>query len=174
MRRRISCLTCLATMVAAAGCVAPLPPIRPVANPAMPVSELAVVEVPGNGAEVQSIAVGNRQLYLRTRDNPEYRKTSIELNPGRYTFNYSTGCNAMPPLELTSTLALEAGHRYRAGGDCCYWWTDRYGCSYLWGSYTGRYQAFLWFEDVTTGAVLDGRRMKDPSASASKDPPKQP
>lgn len=174
MCRRFARLPFFATLVAVAGCVEPLPPTRPVANPTLPASQLAIVELPGDGAQVDSISVGNRQLYLRTRDNPEYRKTSVELSPGRYTFRYDVNCNAMAPLALTSTLALEAGHRYQAAGDCCYWWTDRYGCSYLWGSYLGRYQAFLWFEDLTTGAVLDGRRMEDPTAHASKPPSNPP
>lgn len=158
MHRWIARSTCLATLVAAAGCVDPLPPMRPAALPTVPASDLAVVEMSAASAIVDSISVGPRQLYLQRRDNPHYRQTSVELSPGTYTITYHAQCASMEPRGDTITLPLAAGHRYLAGLECCYWWSERFGCSYLWSYFGSIYATFLWFEDLTTGKVLAGSR----------------
>lgn len=164
MCRRFARLPFFATLVAVAGCVEPLPPMRPVALPSAPVGNLAVVEIQTSTATIDSISVGQRQLYLRSRDNPEYRPTSVELSPGTYAIAYHTQCNEMPPRAETDTVALEAGHRYRTDADCCYWWTEKFGCSALWSYLGGSYETFLWLEDLTTGQVLAGSRTRPAGA----------
>ena len=171
MRRWIAGSTFLAMLVAAAGCVDPLPPMRPAALPSIPTSELAVVELSAGSASLDSISTGPRQLYLQRRDNPHYRQTSIELSPGTYTITYHALCGSMEPRGDTITLPLEAGHRYKAGLECCYWWSERFGCSYLWSFFGSSYATFLWFEDLTTGKVLAGSRTVPATNVVEPEPP---
>ena len=155
--RRLSLLSIAAAVLAAAGCAEQLAPMRPDASPAATPAELAIVENPAGLTVVDSIKQGSRMLYLHRRDNPHYGKTQVELSPGNYTIAYHAMCNAMNPFGATSDVKLEGGHRYRAGHDCCYAWTEKHGCSFLLSAW-GSYETFLWFEDLTTGEVVDGSR----------------
>jgi hypothetical protein len=165
MRRLFPALL-IAVATTLAGCLDPLPPLRPDADPAVATTDLAVVEVDSSAVAVESIARGTRMLYLGRRDNQYNAKTSIELAPGMYTLALAAQCYNMGPRRLQVSVELEAGHRYRADGDCCYWWTPQAGCSYFW-SLWGTYQTFMWLEDLTAGRLMAGSRT-EPAADSSE------
>jgi hypothetical protein len=129
-------------------------PIRAGDAGGLAASELAIVEMPWLAAWVTSIWKDDTFVY-QSRDDTT---SSVLLTPGIYLVSYKYACHLMPDVSNEANVKLEAGHRYRADYRCCQSWTPESGCS-LW-SYrpSGRQVTFLWFEDLTTGQVVDGSK----------------